>query len=134
MQLTITTDYAIRTVICLGTGEGCMTAETISTAMCIPQKYLAKILKKLKEAGMVQSISGANGGYKLKKELSNIRLGDILEIMEVTMKINRCLEADEFCSRNAQRICSVRKFYKAVQEEMEAKIMGITVQDLLERY
>lgn len=134
MQLTITTDYAIRTVICLGTREGCVTAETISTAMCIPQKYLAKILKKLKEAGMVQSISGVNGGYRLIKELSDIRLGEILESMEVTMKINRCLEADEFCSRNAQRTCSVRKFYRVVQEEMEEKIMGITVQELLDRY
>lgn len=49
MQLNITTDYAIRTVLYLGSEGKSRTAKEIAEEMCIPQKYLIKILSKLRK-------------------------------------------------------------------------------------
>ena len=67
MQLNITTDYAIRTVLYLGSDGKSRTAKEIAEEMCIPQNYLIKILSKLRKGGIITSFSGYAGGYQLKK-------------------------------------------------------------------
>lgn len=133
MQFNITTDYAIRAVLCLGAGNR-KSAEEISKEMCISSRYLFKVLKKLKQAGVIKSASGAGGGYQLAVSLSDIKLGDIFRAMEPTMRINRCLEDDGYCSRNAVKTCPVRKMYTVFQEELESKMMGISMADILKKY
>ena len=132
MQLNVTTDYAIRVVLCLRDKDNLVQATTISKEMCIPQNYLNKILKKLRDAGYISSVNGVKGGYYLNYHLSEITFGDIYQLMEPTIKINRCLEDDCFCSRNASSYCQVRKFYLEVQSELEKKLFHTTLQSILE--
>lgn len=134
MQLNITTDYAIRTVLYLGIEQETKTAKEISEEMCIPQKYLIKVLMKLKKRGLVRSFSGQGGGYLLTKGLADISLKEILQVMETTILINRCMEDDGFCSRNAAAVCPVRKFYCCMQKELEEKYLSISLENILELY
>ena len=99
MQLNITTDYAIRIVLYLGQSQEKLSANQISEDMCIPKGYLEKVLRKLKKASYVSADLGTKGGYYLNKGLEDITLGELIREMENTVKINRCLEADEYCSR-----------------------------------
>ncbi len=48
----------------------------------VPQNFLEQILLSLKKSGILVSIKGAHGGYKLNRPLSEITLGDIIEILE----------------------------------------------------
>ena len=52
--------------------------------------------------------------------------------MENTIKINRCLEEDEFCSRKAAQRCKVREKYQMIQEMIEQELKGLTFQDFLD--
>lgn len=63
MQLTVTTDYAIRTLLCLNEKGNRLTTDEISQTMAIPDRYLLKVLKRLKSAGMVSSYPGNTGSY-----------------------------------------------------------------------
>lgn len=132
MQLNITTDYAIRTVLALEKKDKLVTVSKISEQMHIPEKYLSKILKKLKDAQIVGSISGVKGGYYLLRELSEIKLKDILEVMETTTRINRCLEEDNLCSRNATETCPIRKYYTHLQKLIDETVMSITIQGIID--
>ena len=105
MQLNITTDYAIRIVYYLALKEETITASELASVLKIPVNYISKITKKLKAAEIVQACEGIKGGYALMKKPEMISLFDIVSSMEVTMKINRCLEPDGFCSRNATDYC-----------------------------
>ena len=109
MQLNITTDYAIRIVYYLALKEETITASELASVLKIPVNYISKITKKLKAAEIVQACEGIKGGYALMKKPEMISLFDIVSSMEVTMKINRCLEPDGFCSRNATDYCNVHK-------------------------
>lgn len=132
MQLNITTDYAIRIVLYLGQSQEKISANQISEDMCIPKGYLEKVLRKLKKASYVSADLGTKGGYYLNKGLEDITLGELIREMENTVKINRCLDADEYCSRGAETTCKIRKYYAKVQAEMEKRVFNISLKEILD--
>lgn len=132
MQLSITTDYALRVLLSLGKKHNRKTAYEITEDMVIPDRYILKVLNKLRKKGLIRSFSGNQGGYELEKELSEISLLDVMETMENTININRCLEEDKYCSRDAVSNCPVRKFYYGLQQELIEKIRYISIQDVMD--
>lgn len=132
MQLKITTDYAIRTILYLAITSRVTSSSEVSEAMGIPQKYLINTIGIMKRAGLVKTYSGIHGGYALAKDASQISLGDIIETMEGTTKINRCLEDDHFCSRYATDNCPVRNVYMGLQDRVERYLKSITVDQLIQ--
>ena len=139
MQLNVTTDYAIRTVLYLGQCKKIASATEISNEMGIPRGYLEKVLSKLKKAEYISADLGARGGTVLRarwsgdKTLKDITLGDVIRLMESTTKINRCLEDDAYCSRKAVDFCAVRRYYAKVQEKLETQFFSISLKEILEQ-
>ena len=62
MQLKLTTDYAIRTIVYLATQSGITSVAEIGNKMGISENYLMKVLKALKDAGLVAGYQGKRGG------------------------------------------------------------------------
>jgi len=54
----------------------------IAANASIPQNFLEQILLELKKQGLLTSIKGAHGGYKLAKDLKDITLKDVVIILE----------------------------------------------------
>ena len=99
--------------------------------MGIPKNYVLKITHKLVEAGIVERLVGAQGGFLLIRKSGEITLLEIIDIMEPTTRINRCLEADRYCSRYATENCPVRNFYCRLQEGLEKSLAKMTIKQLL---
>ena len=132
MQLKITTDYAVRTLVHLAKeGDRVVSSGEIASEMCIPQKYLIRLGGQLRDAGLVHAHAGQYGGYSLAKDPSKITLFEVLTLTEPTLKLNRCMEEDHFCNRGATEECPIRRFYTAIQEKWEAFLKGITLADLV---
>lgn len=131
MQLNITTDYAIRIVFYLAIREELVNSTAIASAMGIAPGYVLKIAKKLVQAGITDRVIGAHGGFLLAKRPEKISLYEIINVMEPTTKLNRCLEEDKYCSRFATQNCPVRFFYSGLQQLLETKLQAMTVADLL---
>lgn len=134
MQLTLATDYALRTILYLAQQKRIVPTGEISEAMGIPKTYLVKILRDLRNQGYIVPSTGINGGYALYRKAEDITILDIIETIEATVKINRCLEEDAYayCSRFATENCPVRKFYTIVQKNMEEQLSAVTIKQLLE--
>ena len=131
MQLKITTDYAIRTILYLAQTKRITTSGEIADAMCIPREYLINIIRDMRESGLVRTFPGAKGGYLLAKQPEDISLYDVIIAMERTIKLNRCLEHDAFCSRDAAAYCMVHSIYEDLQEDMERLLKGHTIADII---
>lgn len=131
MQLNITTDYAIRTVLYLANRSKLASSSEISSAMKIPQNYIVILTRRLREAGILRTVRGKDGGYALNRNPCDITLYEIIVIMEGTLKINRCLEPDHYCSYQATEHCPVREKYQALQHLFEDFLTGITMESLL---
>lgn len=133
MQLNITTDYAIRIILALATKEGeVVSSKEISMTMKIPQKYVLKITRSLVAANLIERRSGVYGGFLLVRKPKDINLLEIIDVMEPTIRINRCLEDDAYCSRFATDNCPVRKFYIGFQSVLKEHFKKVTIQSLLD--
>lgn len=137
MQLTSTTDYAIRLVCFLAYKEQPCTAGVIAHSAHIPTNYIPKIIKKLKLANLVGSVEGVQGGYYLLRKPEAITLWDILDTMESTMKINKCLEEVSYPYEEKSGLCDQREFCKVraifqqFQMDVERKLQEVTVAELI---
>ena len=95
MQLTSTTDYAIRIVCYLAAQRQMISTSELSQELSVPSSYIPKITKKLKQAGIIKACEGTNGGYMLAKQPENISLMKIISCVEETMAIIRMISNGE---------------------------------------
>ncbi len=128
MQLKVSTDYAVRLLLSFGGESVWLTAEELSGKMAIPRPTVVKIMSRMKGKGWVKAREGLHGGYALNAPLSSISLLDIFQVMEETVRINRCLEEDEYCSRFAVGDCPVRAAYVQIQGMLE-RLFGLLTLD-----
>ncbi len=71
-----------------------------------PRELLAKILSELVKAGLAESISGPNGGFRLARPASMVSLGDILRALERRPGLIDCQSADSTCQMT--EVCNIR--------------------------
>jgi len=92
MKLSNSSQYAIRVLTYITMqNEPLISATTLSEKLQIPYKFLTKIMTALVKADLVESIRGREGGFRLKKESSEIKVDDILNIFNDTVKKEECL-------------------------------------------
>ena len=132
MQLTNTTDYAIRIVCYLASENKVITTAELSRELNIPASYIPKITKQLKEKEIVKAAEGSNGGYMLEKRPEEISLMDVINCTESTMAISRCLEKDGYCSRNYSDCCKVHKVLMDLQNTYNNRLENVKISDIIQ--
>lgn len=132
MQLNLKTDYAIRTLLYLATKNATASSTEISEQMVIPKSMISEFAVPLQRAGILTTQRGAGGGFALGRTPADISLHEVINLLEGTTRINRCLEENHKCSRNATATCPVRKFYVRVQTYLEEAFRDKTIASLLE--
>ncbi|MBW6516836.1 MAG: Rrf2 family transcriptional regulator [Candidatus Cloacimonetes bacterium] len=93
MQLTTKTEYAIRGLIELAMqpAKKPLAIRELCEKQNLPIKYMEQIFRKLKSAGLLNSIKGAYGGYILNRPPSRISLKEIMSaIDDQPVKLNCC--------------------------------------------
>lgn len=105
----------------------------ISERQNISVKYLEQIVSVLGKSGMLKSVRGPQGGYKLAKDPSEYTAGDILRITEGNLAPIPCLENEENdCDRISQ--CATLDFWKGLYDAVNNYVDGVTLQELAERF
>uniref|UniRef100_A0A7V4E4L9 Rrf2 family transcriptional regulator n=1 Tax=candidate division WOR-3 bacterium TaxID=2052148 RepID=A0A7V4E4L9_UNCW3 len=112
------TRYAVRALIRLSTyGNEGTTLKQISFKENIPLKFLEQIFSALVKAGILESKRGAEGGYRLKKDLSEITLYEVMKALREDVKLARCFD---FVKKECPlaEYCSVESFWKELQNKI----------------
>ena len=130
MQVSKTLDYAVRSLIYMGNHEvPRMSMREISEAQHIPQNYLAKIMRRLVERGLIRSMVGPEGGYFLRKEPKDINLRDIYEAVEGEIRVIDCMDQDEVCALYDN--CTQLPVWDKLKVSMIKLLEKTTLEDLL---
>ena len=83
MRITAKADYAVRAVLELASSEGRMrTARELADAQGISQNFLENILSELRNAGIVATQRGVEGGYWLARPAEQITLAEVMRALE----------------------------------------------------
>ena len=131
MQLTSTTDYAIRIVCYLAAQRQMISTSELSQELSVPSSYIPKITKKLKQAGIIKACEGIKGGYQIAKQPENISLRDVISCTESTMAISRCLEKEGGCSRNYIYCCKVHQILLELQNIYNNRLESVKISDII---
>lgn len=131
MSLSNTTGHAIRALSCLA---GCQNppASVKDLAACadVPPAYLSKIVKKLNDAGIIESRRGSKGGVWLARPPKLISLWEISEALEGDKFLCHCLLGAEYCSD--ERACPTHKFWVKNREMIRRELERTKLSDVQE--
>ena len=129
MLVTRETDYAVRCILYLAQDSVQIANVTeVSRKVHIPKTFLAKIFQRLVKAGLVESIRGMNGGFRLLKKPSAIPLLDIMEAVQGPSCINVCAVDSKQCKRSA--VCAVHPFWVELRKEVNKRMQEQTIDKL----
>ena len=96
MRLTRHTDYALRVLTYLGLKdrEDLSTIREISDRYGISENHLMKVVHRLGQAGIIETIRGRGGGIRLAHDPADINIGQVFRICEDDMRLVECFNAD----------------------------------------
>ncbi len=131
MLVTRQTDYAVRCVLYLAREKDQIASVgEIAKQMQIPKSFLAKILQRLVREGIVESIRGMRGGFRLLKQSSDITLLEIFTAMQGVAPINSCAIDKRRCRMSAT--CAVHPVWTEIRREVEQRLGMRTLSSLIE--
>ena len=123
--------YALRILVDLAEygGAGYVTLKAIAERQEISEKYLEGIGKDLVRAGFLQALRGKGGGYRLSRPADQIRVLDVLRVMEGTLAPVACLaDGSAPCPRAAR--CRTLPLWQGLDKVVSDYLQGFTIQDL----
>ncbi|CAG7642031.1 Putative HTH-type transcriptional regulator [Paenibacillus solanacearum] len=125
MKFSKATNYALHTMLFLvaATPDKHIGVQQLAEQQSVSPTYLSKILTKLVKAGMIESASGANGGYRLKRKWEDISFLDIIHAIEGTASLFDC-DFDHGPD------CKIQEVMMAAESEMEAYLQRQKLSDL----
>ena len=131
VRVTQEADYAIRMCLILDSiGEKTGAAQLADLAAITP-KIALKVLRKLNEGGMVRSYKGAQGGYELTRDGEELRVLEIIELIDGPVRISKCLECEHECSKNPCKTdCKMHIAFDAINQSLVENLGRITVRML----
>ncbi|MDR2137254.1 MAG: Rrf2 family transcriptional regulator [Synergistaceae bacterium] len=98
----------------------------------ISKNYLEQIITLLKNADVLKTARGFQGGYKLAKSPNLYTVGTILRLTEGSLAPVACVEEDEVCSRSDG--CMTLKVWQGLGKVIADYLDGITLQDILDEH
>ena len=135
MKISTKGRYSLRLMLDLAMyqGDGVVPLKDVAARQQISVKYLEQVVSLLNKSGMIVSVRGKEGGYRLTKRPDEYRIGDIFRASEGSIAPVACLEGDvNPCER--QDFCITLSFWKGLQKVINDYVDGKTLQDLLDDY
>ena len=109
-------------------------AKTIASRQGIPSRFIEQILQSLKQAGIVRSLRGAQGGYILVQDPSQITLAELVNSMNGHDVSSSTVNGTAEHSENRQVANTILStIWEQVQEAEQAVLRVISLQSLVEQ-
>ena len=93
--------------------------------------YLEHLIAPLVAAGMIRSTRGARGGVRLARSPQEIRLSEVIGLLEGSIVVVGCIGDPDACPRS--ELCVTRDIWSELKKAMDGVLESITLQDLVER-
>jgi Rrf2 family protein len=122
-------DYAIRAAVELAAaGDGPVKGERIAAAQEIPSNFLENILVDLRNAGIVASRRGADGGYWLAQPAEEVSLADVIRAVDGPLANVRGVRSEQLAYRgSAEGLLDV---WIAVRASLRGVLEQVTLADV----
>jgi Rrf2 family protein len=122
-------DYAIRAAVELASaGDGPVKGERLAQAQEIPSNFLENILSDLRNAGIVASRRGADGGYWLARPAADVSLADVIRAVDGPLANVRGVRSEQVAYQGSAE--KLRDVWVAVRASLRSVLENVTLADL----
>jgi Rrf2 family protein len=129
MRVSAKADYAIRAAVELAAaGEGPVKGDRIAKAQSIPSNFLENILADLRNAGIVGSRRGAEGGYWLARPAADVSLADVIRAVDGPLANVRGVRSDELTYEGSAK--ALEQVWIAVRASLRGVLEQVTLADV----
>jgi Rrf2 family protein len=126
MQLTRAADYAVRVMIRLtAPADGRISLPTLARATGAPESFLSKVLQALTRAGLISSLRGQAGGFRITPRGRLATMREVIEAIDGSICLNVCLGPGRSCPRKAR--CPAHPVWIEAQQAMLAVLSSATI-------
>ena len=133
MRLSTRARYGTRALLdlALNNNDKLVPLKEISHREKISVQYLEHLIAPLVAAGIVRSVRGAHGGVKLAKPPQEVKLSEVIQILEGPIAPVDCIINPQFCSRSDS--CATRDIWSEIKKAIDGILWSTTLQDLVEQ-
>ncbi len=133
MKLSTRGQYGTRALLdlALHQGERPVLLKDIARRQQISLRYLEQLITPLITGGMVQSTRGPKGGVSLARAPEEIRLSEVIQLLEGSIAPVECLDNPDTCPRSG--FCAPQDIWGELKRAMIGVLDATTLQDLAER-
>ncbi len=134
MKLSTKGRYGLRALIDLAvySGEEAVSIQSIAKRQNISDRYLEQLMGKLRRAGLVVSIRGAGGGYRLARPAGEISVGEVLRALEGNLDAVTCPGTEEGPGCEDADLCVTRYVWKRINDSITQAVDTIMIEQLVE--
>ncbi|MEK9712126.1 MAG: Fe-S cluster assembly transcriptional regulator IscR [Thalassolituus sp.] len=132
MRLTTKGRYAVTAMLDLAIHgrQGPVSLNDISGRQGISLSYLEQLFAKLRRGGLVSSVRGPGGGYRLSREDAEINVAEIVDAVNESMDATRCNRKGD-CQDGVE--CLTHHLWMDLSDQIHAFLRGISLSHLIER-
>ena len=130
LRVTKLTDYASVVLTVLASDPATvLSASALADRAGLEMPTVAKLLKPLAQAGLVEGFRGANGGYRLAREAAAISLIEIVEAMEGPLGMTECSVHAGQCG--IEHSCGARANWRRINDVVADALRGVSLAQML---
>jgi Rrf2 family protein len=132
MNVSTKSEYGLRALIYLASASGreAIPAREIAERWNVPVKYLERILKTLKESGLVNSQMGAVGGYRLARPATLITAGEVIRLLDGRLAPMGCVSSYDYESCDFEPSCGLKTLWARARAALIGVLDQTTIADL----
>ena len=130
LRLSRLTDYAVVVLARMGEDTTALqSAPGLAARTGLPEPTVAKVLKTLAQAGVVEGLRGARGGYRLARPLEELPLTDVIVAFDGPIALTACVDGGSgMCE--SESLCPVRGRWDPVNAAIRGALAQISVAEL----
>jgi FeS assembly SUF system regulator len=130
LRVTKLTDYATVVLTVLACDPAAvLSASELAERAGLEAPTVAKVLKPLAQAGLVEGFRGANGGYRLARDAAAISLVEIVEAMEGPLAMTECSVHAGQCG--IEDSCGVRANWRRINDVVSDALRDVSLAQML---
>lgn len=132
MKLSTKGRYGLRALIDLAlySENETVSIQSIARRQNISDSYLEQLMRKLRSAGLIISVRGAQGGYKLARPANEISVGDVLRALEGSLEAVTCGGEDNSCQ--GADLCVTKFVWERINSSIRDTVDSIKLSQLVE--
>ncbi len=109
--------------------EGVHNTVDLSLLTGLPTPTVSKVLAKLGRQGLLRSVRGAKGGYKLAQSPENISIADIISAIEGPIALTQCMEHTLGCC-DIEPLCPTRYGWQVINDTVRRSLESVSLAEI----